>query len=425
MVCPNCNSTDIITVQGQRFCISCGQLLPEEMPVVTKVITSSAPAAKTRKPGRPKAGRLDTPKPEVVPVKPAPPAEARLGPAQHRQRLSDLIPVAPPQPPPAKAALQGKDDAIVKASLRERFRPAALVWMLVPAALLAAMAGAVTLVLVGDRRDQALAITWQAGWPLWGELVLVFLLFYLSRSLGSAAVMFGTARRADHRPASAAHQLGAAVNSFGSRVGLDIVTTVLQTGLVALGAGLVVVGGTPWPVPEVVQLAGLFIAYLALVYVFVGLGVVQGLGHAAVTLGKLTIWQALSLSWSYFRHHFELVGFRFVSLLLELVLALPLFAAVAALIVYLPPDLKWGAVVAAVSLTLVGGALLGVGVAAWWVMAYRSLVRRHPGDTVRLLAGRQPQHTHRGAAALVIVLTLALATFAAAWPWLSLHTWGW
>ena len=31
MVCPNCHSTDIIAVQDQHFCISCGQMVPEDV----------------------------------------------------------------------------------------------------------------------------------------------------------------------------------------------------------------------------------------------------------------------------------------------------------------------------------------------------------------------------------------------------------
>lgn len=30
MVCPNCQSTDIVTIQGQNYCINCGQLVPQE-----------------------------------------------------------------------------------------------------------------------------------------------------------------------------------------------------------------------------------------------------------------------------------------------------------------------------------------------------------------------------------------------------------
>src|SRR4051794_29730005 len=86
MVCPNCHSHEIISVQGQNFCISCGQIVPdtESEKVLAAVgaqltVTGQAiiqghtkPAAavsqalspekpKKRAVGRPRKARMDTP----------------------------------------------------------------------------------------------------------------------------------------------------------------------------------------------------------------------------------------------------------------------------------------------------------------------------------------------------------------------------
>jgi len=496
MVCPNCKSTDIITVQDQRFCIACGQILPlEKSPAAPKtakavpIVASTAPAAKRRKPGRPKASRLDAPKDEpavsgigmakptevtaasteksveikkfaspvtaepVVAVKPAeaskatpsmlPVGPAVAGAAAQRSRGRQLSDIAPKKPGAPKSDLKAGQDttatpagtpakqqadtihleygAVEAASLQGRFRPAVFHWSLIPAGLLAIVAGAITWVLVGNKAAQAWSITQQAGWPVWGELGLICVLFYLARSVGAAATVYGAARRADHRPTPASHQLAASVNSLGARVGFDAITMLLQLVVIALGTAVVIMGGAVWPIPEAVQITGLFLVYLVLGYLLAGLSLTQGLGRVALTLGAVSIWRAFGLGWNFFRHHFELVGFRFVSLLVELVLSLPLLAATAALVMFLPSQWRWLAPLAAVALALVGGVSYGAGTAVWWQAVYRRLVHHgQPGSALNLLTGRKPEKTQRGAAASLVILALLLGALATAWPWLPL-----
>ncbi len=469
MVCPNCSSTDIITVQDQRFCISCGQILSDIKPaaapskpvaasskltaippksttlVESNVTISANPAAKRRKPGRPKAGRLDAPQPEAVLPETNPPASsdivvpvAATAPRIARstgRRLSDIATTKPRATPATKPAPDSKVIAkpiplrseplpygtIESASLHERFRLRTIVWTIWPAVLLAVVAGAIAYLLAGDQPGQAWTATQQAGWPVWGELILVLLLFYVGRNIGSAAIAYGIARRADHRPLQPAHQLSASLNSFLSRLGFDAMMTLLQATAAALIITLVIIGGANWPVPELVQVIALFIAYLILGYLLTGLGLTQGLGHVALTLGNLSIWQAFTLGWNFFRRHFEMVGFKILSLIVELLLALPLFAAVVALVLYLPPELTWFAALSAIILTTTGGALVGAGTAVWWQAAYRALVHRsRPQQAHKLLSGRQPQPTQQGAAVAVAVIITILAGLASIWPWVTI-----
>ncbi len=62
MVCPNCHSSELIVIQGQNFCISCGRIVPAGHTPERAAKTKTA----KRPVGRPKAGKLDVPKPVTV-----------------------------------------------------------------------------------------------------------------------------------------------------------------------------------------------------------------------------------------------------------------------------------------------------------------------------------------------------------------------
>jgi hypothetical protein len=145
MVCPNCHSDQIISVQDQHFCINCGQAVPEDASKKTKSSSSIAvqenglpegvtiltppadvpslvqarprldaipehPPLKTkqpkRKPGRPKSGRLDVPRkigltltrnlpssPAIAPAAPVPDKDGSVSaPAPVTRMMSDISP---------------------------------------------------------------------------------------------------------------------------------------------------------------------------------------------------------------------------------------------------------------------------------------------------------------------------------------------
>jgi hypothetical protein len=97
MVCPNCHSHEIISVQGQNFCISCGQIVPDtesekvlaavgaQLTVTGQAIIQghtkpaaavsqvSAPEKPKKRPvGRPRKIRMDTPITHLPPASPSP-----------------------------------------------------------------------------------------------------------------------------------------------------------------------------------------------------------------------------------------------------------------------------------------------------------------------------------------------------------------
>jgi hypothetical protein len=433
---------------------------------------AASPAKRKRKPGRPKAGRLDvplaittaiaepTPEPTPAPstiaepvtvaasvaetaVKPEPtitpqptiPVKPKLpmAPQAKGRRLSDIAPVR--RPMPAKATeqpanddtpqLKSADERAATVSndlplgLHDHVTLSAFSWSAVAATFLALLVGGATFVLVGNHAGRAIQRTQQAGWPVWGEIVLVLALYYVSRSLASGATTYAAARRADHRQAPPRHQWHAAINSFWARVRFDMIVVTLQGGIVALAAALLMMGGSAWPVPGYVQLVALFMAYLALMYVFIGLSFVQGLGRAGLTLSTISAHRALTVGWQFFSHHFELAGFRVVSLLVELALLAPLVGAVVLLAVYLPAGLEWLVPAAATLLTILGGGLIGAGMATWWHGIYRRLVIGHRlGEAVTLLSSRRVEKLQRGTYWSTIAITLILAGLAIAWPWL-------
>ncbi len=246
-------------------------------------------------------------------------------------------------------------------------------------------------------------------------------LYYIAHTLATAAITFGAARRADHRPTTTRYQWAAAVNSFGQRLRFDLLVAALQIGLLALGTGFAFVGGVAWPIPAWAQLIAIFLVFFVLLYTFVALAIVQCLGRVGLTLGHLAVRRAFGVAWNFTQHHFELVGFRILTLLVELMLIAPIVGAIVLMAVYVPRNYQWGVPVTASVLALVAGALIGAGMAGWWHSTYRQLVTRYRlEEAVTLLSGRHIVKARRGAKWLITLVLLILAAGAIAWPWLPL-----
>ncbi|HSX00953.1 MAG TPA: hypothetical protein VLF67_01810, partial [Candidatus Saccharimonas sp.] len=223
-------------------------------------------------------------------------------------------------------------------------------------------------------------------------------------------------------PVPPARQFAAAVNSFGPRLGLDTILTITQARVIALGALLLLSGHQAWPLPELGRYAAVFVAFAALTYVMVGLILIQNLGRVGLGLAEIRVVQQLAISWRLFRRHFELVGFRALCLLLELMLLVPFIAAAATLLIMTPPSLTWVVALGLMVLATTAGALLGGGTAAWWETAYRHLIQSdYPSDTGSLLSGRAAGKPQPFALAVTAGLAGMLIVAAVAWPWLSLY----
>ncbi len=459
MVCPNCHSKDLIDVQGQKFCTACGQLVSplvevsavEQSPVQdasTEVTSADLPAGiqihslpgvelpaaaqitKRRKPGRPKSGRLDAPKTEspallnhtrtVVPsTAPHIPEAPRLQP--HAHRLNDIAPqpkvkLAQAPIPPAVPAGYGE---ITVETWRERFHLKYLFLAGVPAVSIALLAGGIAAVFTNGSLQLVVSRTQEASVAVAVEITLIGCLYYIGRSLGHSAILYGAARRSDHRPAPLSRWVGVAVNSFGRRLGFDIVTNLAQLAVLGLMLALVLTGGIDWQLPEWGQTAALFIAFLALTYLLTGLGVTQGFGRVGLTLAEISNREALGIGWNFFRRHFELVGVKLLGLVAELILIIPLAAATITAAVYVPHDLVWLAALVVALAVIICGALIGAGAAVWWQAAYRQLVRRDRiTEAVHLLSSHQPERPRPAALIGVTILATVFVLAATIWPWL-------
>ncbi|HUD11108.1 MAG TPA: hypothetical protein VMS08_01750 [Candidatus Saccharimonadia bacterium] len=420
---------------------------------------------KRKKPGRPKSGRLDVPKTiaaitaETLPTAPAitPPAESQdLAPAAvdssiTPRRMSDISPRKPheidhhvPGPAPKEPSHKPKASRhtkhkpkppkihkvglpplhyghVLATSLRARVMPRHLGLAAFAATSLAAISAYATWLLLSGGLTGLASTLLRSGLQACLELVVLAAIYYVGRSIGQSAITTSVVREADHRPISLSRAVGTAVNTFASRLVLDVTFGLLNLLMLALVVALVIFGGSDWPVNIELQLVALFCAFLVLLYLMMALTLSRGLAGVATTLTNKRPFEALGLGWRLFSHRFELMGLRFLALALELLLAIPL-ALLAVALVYSAPKFYHPLVIIGVGvLAWLAGALLGAGSAAWWATLYRNLVMAdHPDGLLPLLASRTPQPARTSAVALVASLSTFLLAAALALPWLRI-----
>jgi len=310
---------------------------------------------------------------------------------------------------------------LMSASIRGRFSAAHFCLALLPAILLALAGGFVVVTLAGNYTAINLLLPPKAFVTLDGEIVIIALLYYVSRSFTHGAIVYGAARQSDHRPAPVARWIDVSARSFGTRLRFDFLNLLAQSGVLALIGSLVVTGGLQWPIPSWLQLGLIFCAFFGLVYLLSGLMLTQGLGHVAITLSTVTARKAFGLGWIFFRHHFELIGIKLLTVVVELVLLAPLGVAVGALILLAPGEHNWLVVGGFTTAIMIAGASTGAASALWWQAAYRRLVKTERlTEAVGLLTGRKLTPSKGHAVTWMMIMMLVLASVAAIWPWLSL-----
>jgi hypothetical protein len=446
MVCQNCGSNEVIAVQGENFCINCGQLVPK-VPVASAVSTVGLPAGvkilplhqsksttrSLRKPklGRPKAGRLDVAAPATKQIIGQP---DNGSPTDFSDRASeDTVPLSPSPiqditPPPMKAVdrplpeilgrISVSYSQILGRSITGRYTNRRGLFALVPASLLAIIGTVVGLVLASAHPEKLVFVTRSVGWGVYGELGIISILYYLIRSLSHAAIIFGSARLSDHRPLPPERWLETAADSQDRRTRLDLLGALGLFTIAGLIAGLAYVGGTPWSTPEYVQVIVLMVGYLTLLYSLLALIMAVSLGHVAVTLARVQVFSGLTLGWRLFKHHFELAGARLTALILEF-LALGVVAVGAGgWFIITPVGERPILIISLGFIAAVIGAFAGAGTAIWWGNAYRMLVQvDHPAGFHRLLSTSAPKPARRLPVVVISIFILFMTVIAALWPW--------
>ena len=423
MVCSNCGSSEVIAIQGENFCINCGQLVPKAPAVVS---TEGLPdgvkilpiGRANRKPGRPKAGRLDrpadithritaepTPRPTVQDI--SPPIESVSSSPKTVEPLPKIV--------ASTSIAYGK---ILSASVGGRFNHHRAWLAAVPAALLAVVGTVAGLVLASAHPMRLVTATRSAGIGVYGELIIIVVTYYLVRSLSHAAIIFGSARLADHRPLATDRWLEIAADSQGRRLGTDVLAVLALAAAGGLTAALVIIGGHAWPFNEAVQVGTLMVAFAAMLYLLTAIVMTVSLAHVAVTLARVHVWSGLRLGWRLFRRHFELAGVRMVALMVELLVVAAVGIGAGGWLVVAPSALHPLIIIAlGVIATIVGG-FAGAGTAIWWGNAYRLLVSAdHPAGFHRLLSTSAPRAGRRTPQIVVATTLLGLSAMAAAWPW--------
>jgi hypothetical protein len=252
------------------------------------------------------------------------------------------------------------------------------------------------------------------------ELAILAALYYIGRSIGQAAIVFGVAREADNRTVSLTRQIGVGINTFGRRLTLDLMFAIIQLLLIGAAIGLIIVGGEDWPVNAELQVAAIFMAFMVILYLSTAAAISRGLASVALTLTNERTTEAAKLGWRLFSHRFELLGLRFMAVTMELILALPLAVLAAAFILRAPSEYHALVTAGVAALAFIAGALFGAGTATWWSSLYRRVVLTdHSDKHAEYLAGIKPHEPATGALTFIVSLASFLVAAAIALPWLK------
>lgn len=416
------------------------------LPTAPNVPIKPPRVVKKRTPGRPRAVRLDAPRLPLAPIidtsqpkssvpkarhaKAVQAAAGRDGEAPAKPRVRRMSDISPPR---AKATKHGAAHhtvhkvgmppihfgAMFSASLRARVKPHWLALAALGALAFAVGCGYIAwLGLTGGLPKLATHIV-ATGPRLWIEAILLTMLYYIGRSLGRTAIVYGIAREVDVRPVSLGQQLGASINTFGRRLVLDLGFGLAEFALFGLMALIALKGGGAWQISQELQLGILFIGFLALLYTVTALSLSRSLSGVSLTISNQTPWAAAKLGWELFSHRFELIGVKFIMFITELILGFPLAAVAVGVIIIVPPTWRLETTLVVGLLAWLAGALFGAGTAAWWTSLYRNLVKTDDPEAAPALLTGQPAHdARRGPLALVVSLTSFLIAAALAVPWL-------
>jgi hypothetical protein len=309
---------------------------------------------------------------------------------------------------------------ILAASLRARAKGRWLFLGSLAAASLAATVGYFTwLFLNGGLPALAGSLT-RATPTLIGEIALLAVLYYIGRSVGQGAVIYGLTREADARPVPLSHQIGVGINTFGRRFTLDLMVGLAELVLIVAGLKLLLEGGS-WNLPVQLQIGLLFAGFLGILYLLTALALTRGLAGVAVTISSQSPLAAAKLGWRLFSHRLELVALRFLADTIELLLALPLAALALALILTVPDQWHLPVAIVVGLLAWLAGALFGSGTAAWWAALYRRLVKvEQPANSATLLTGYNAESPHPGPLTALVAFSSFAISAALALPWLKI-----
>jgi Zn ribbon nucleic-acid-binding protein len=391
MLCPNCHSNDVITMQDQLICVNCGHLLTPAEVVARKKKEPKAVSVAKRRPGRPHAVRLDAP--VIAQTTPSPPTKKTSLIHDIRPPVRPKTPVVPPpKVPRAKTKKASMDhESVIYGGLRA-LGPTWIILALPGAALVVGGLVSAILVYLNTARSQQ------------GAGLVIALCFILSGMVWlrfiRSAVMFQRAGVYDHRLAG----IPAALRISAARTGrLSLFNLRHGAATLAELAALVIVvwyGGRITVVSSLFEVGLVFALCFALLYLLGSLWVVQRLVEAGIIISNLKLSSAHWLGWRLWRKHWELLGARFAALIV-----------IIATLTSLALGIKYGPTNLGTTDQAIIGLVIGVLAAAMLTVisggaaeaSYRELVRvDFPKRSSRLLGQRHSAKPTRGAMALLI-----------------------
>ena len=449
MVCPNCQSNDIVELQNEHFCINCGRLIE----IVSK----------KRGVGRPKADRMDKPKPLTIklagkamagsidkppldtvlvasetskdlesieaqesdtksiskevsvpiishkftpipvakteddkPLTPQLPEEvAKLAEVKVRKRLQDILPA------PIDVVETVADNATVKQPLgqiKSRLNLTEIItsawsepWqggparILIISAFLTAAAIVMALLVSMNHLASPSNRIVDAGYIAIG--LGIALLFGVANTERAAFAL----RRYDHRPIPRSWLFGGALAVLARQ------TTVLVAGLID-GAILVALGlFAGYSLPKVLEqpysAVALLTTFFVLATLMVCIWVKTGLASAGVELGRMSALEAIKFGWRSLWRHPELLGTRLVAALWLTSSLTGIVAIIYVLHLYFPGLDRWTIVISAGIVAFTAVLLGNFGAVGWRQASYRGLViLDDPDHAIAMLTGH-----HNGA----------------------------
>ncbi len=432
MVCPNCQSDNIVELQNQHFCINCGRLIDH--------------IVKKRGPGRPKADRLDKPKaltmklaaaavssidkpldstpreneaiegiseqadplPSKLPIishsfhagesVELPELVAKKAEVNGRKRLQDIVPADIDTPAVPTLQTKKKSNLATPKSIKSHISLAEIIssswsepWQGGPARMLIFSAVVASLI-----TSASVAVVLTHLSKLSNTIALGG---FVALALG-IALIFGVAnteraafalRRYDHRPIPRSWLFGGALAVLGRQT-IVLIAGILDFGLLGLLAWYI---GRILPtlIEQPYVAASLFVIYFLITVLVLCVWVKTGLGSAGVELGQMKSLDALKFGWRSLWRHPELLGTRLVAAL-WLAASLSGVVALAFLIhLYLP---SYNLIILIISSGLLAftAVLLGnFGAVGWRQASYRELVIvDEPTNAIAMLSGH-----HNGA----------------------------
>lgn len=425
MVCQNCGSNDIVSIQGQNYCLNCGQLVVsaaakaaqapiEEAKKPAVEATTSAPNKAVEEPVAAAGPIAAAPAPVAVapvikaPSKPKQPvAVSHQAPALPRKsvprRVSDIgrskatvdaataKTVTRSQPSRQNAKVQAGRSKTQAARRDAGLAPAprhygaSVVVRIV--GTLAALVGLVAGLGSYFAVDTEVALYAAAGLSIGGAMAI---------ALTHAGLLYGWSRQMDKRPLTKRSWWEHAWAAWSDTVGVTLLSAVYTAALAAVAgaAWYAALNLVPSDLPSYVPAIALGVVNTIVAWFVLGVFIARRMAVAAISVGGYSALEAFSVGWKLYRREGgHMVMAVIDSLVLRLVLAMLTLAAVAgairgAEVVQAVPDAVW---VGGAGFVITFAVLLGLLVtdARLWLERYRHWAPiAIPEQRVRLLAGR-------------------------------------